>query len=281
MAGLDAASIRRALDEAAEREGTTLPDDPVVAAIASLRSGDLSRMRQVLRVPARRPADRRRANSVAGEQGDSQSSRQGADGAGCARCWTAGRCAPRPRDAGHRSPPAAPCPEVLRVELARDGLVQALAASSLEVRLRCGRALLALTDKHPELALSPPSILAVVERELTGPADDADEGAVREHIFNLLALVLEREPVQHRGAGLRLRRRVPAWHRARVSRDRPSTTPLRGAGSATLGGVGAGSRQARRRGRACGTPGSGGHDPHESQAGPPGVERMPNLDPES
>ena len=77
--------------------------------------------------------------------------------------------------------------------LARDGLVQGLAASSLEVRQRCGRALMDLTDKHPELAPSPHAVYEAVERELTGPSDD---DAVREHIFNLLSLVLEREPVR-------------------------------------------------------------------------------------
>ena len=78
--------------------------------------------------------------------------------------------------------------------IARDGLVQALAASSFEVRLRCGRALLALTDKHPELALSP----HVRPRRLSSASSRAasDDGAVREHVFNLLALVLEREPVR-------------------------------------------------------------------------------------
>jgi hypothetical protein len=75
---------------------------------------------------------------------------------------------------------------------ARDGLVQALPASSPEVRLRCGRALQALTDKHPELALSPTAVYEAVERELTGASHDA---VVREHVFNLLSLVLEREPV--------------------------------------------------------------------------------------
>ncbi len=59
--------------------------------------------------------------------------------------------------------------------------------------MRCGRALLALTETHPELASSPPAILEAVERELKGPVGDDD--AVREHVFNLLALVLEREPV--------------------------------------------------------------------------------------
>ena len=76
--------------------------------------------------------------------------------------------------------------------LARDGLVQGLADSSLEVRLRCGRALLALTDKHPELALAQPAVFEAVERELARHGDDR---TVSEHVFNLLALVLEREPV--------------------------------------------------------------------------------------
>jgi hypothetical protein len=77
--------------------------------------------------------------------------------------------------------------------LARDGLVQALATPSFEVRLRCGRALLALTDKNPELALPPHVGFQAVERELTGGNTDA---AARELVFNLLALVLEREPVK-------------------------------------------------------------------------------------
>ena len=154
--------------------------------------------------------------------------------------------------------------------LARDGLVQALAASSLEVRLRCGRALLALTDNHPELALSPPAVYAAVERELTGVVDD---GAVREHVFNLLALVLEREPVHIaalafdsadmylRGTALEYLETVlpPGIFAALVPR--------------LVSRARAGSPQARRRGGTCGTAGSCGHDSPESQAGPRRAER--------
>ena len=56
MAGIDAASIRRALDEVSDGAVTAAPhDDPVVAAIADLRSGDLPRIRRVsvLRLPTR------------------------------------------------------------------------------------------------------------------------------------------------------------------------------------------------------------------------------------
>ena len=195
MVGLDAASIRRALDEAAG-EGTTLPDDPVVAAIASLRSGDLARVRQVLRAP---PADPLIVGALIPLLANREILSQVVKALTAPGVRAAGQLVDALLDPATPDVVRRRLPLVLKScasSIARDGLVQALAASSLEVRLRCGRALLALTDKRPELALSPPSILAVVERELTGPADDADEGAVREHIFNLLALVLEREPVR-------------------------------------------------------------------------------------
>jgi ATP:ADP antiporter, AAA family len=77
--------------------------------------------------------------------------------------------------------------------IARDGLIEALESFSFEVRLRSGRALLALTDEHPELLKPLPSALALVERELLA---GGDRHTVREHVFNLLALALEREPVR-------------------------------------------------------------------------------------
>ena len=71
--------------------------------------------------------------------------------------------------------------------------MQALSASSFEVRLRCGRALLALTERHPELVVNGQFALSAVERELSNPGD---HGRVHEHVFNLLGLALEREPVR-------------------------------------------------------------------------------------
>ena len=49
MAGLDGASVRRALGDAAEPTGLDRHEDPVVAAIIELRSGDLDRIRAALR----------------------------------------------------------------------------------------------------------------------------------------------------------------------------------------------------------------------------------------
>src|SRR5262245_45125015 len=59
--------------------------------------------------------------------------------------------------------------------------------------LRCGRALLAPPDERPELQEPFPRALALAERELRG---GSEMQLVSEHVFNLLALALEREPVQ-------------------------------------------------------------------------------------
>jgi hypothetical protein len=81
------------------------------------------------------------------------------------------------------------CPSTI----ARDGLLAAIGAFGFEIRLRCGRALVALTDAEPQLQQSFPDTLGLVERELTG---GGDPHLVREHVFNLLALTLDREPVR-------------------------------------------------------------------------------------
>jgi hypothetical protein len=194
MAGIDADSIRRALDDVSERKVTAASvDDPVVAAIATLRSGDLSRIRQLLRTP---PAD----PLIVGALVPLLANRE------LLEPVVKALSAHGPRAAGQLVDALldAATPDIVRRRLpfvlkscpsirARDGLVQALAESSLEVRLRCGRALLALTDKHPELAPAPAAVYEAVERELTVASDD---GVVREHVFTLLSLVLEREPVQ-------------------------------------------------------------------------------------
>jgi hypothetical protein len=81
------------------------------------------------------------------------------------------------------------CPSTI----ARDGLLAAVGEFGFELRLRCGRALLALTDAEPQLQQSFPDTLGLVERELTR---GGDPHLVREHVFNLLALTLDREPMR-------------------------------------------------------------------------------------
>jgi hypothetical protein len=193
MAGIDAASIRRALDDVSERKvAAPSHDDPVVAAITTLRSGDLPRIRQLLRSPPTDPLIVGAlvpllANKELLEPVVKALSAHGPRAAG--QLVDALLDSATPESVRRRLPFVLKSCASIR---ARDGLVQALTGSSVEVRLRCGRALLALTDKHPELALSPAVVYEAVERELTGAGDG---GVVREHVFTLLSLVLEREPV--------------------------------------------------------------------------------------
>jgi hypothetical protein len=202
LGGLDRSAVLAALDEAGERRGAgerraavspaVPPADPMVAAIAELRSGDLARIRVALREPPRDPLLIGALVPLLARTD-------------VLRAVVAALVAYGPRTAGQLVDALLDpdTPEVVRRRLplvlkscasprARDGLLQALAASSLELRLRCGRALLALTGDHPELAAPMPAALAAVERELGG---DGDPRVVREHVFNLLALTLEREPV--------------------------------------------------------------------------------------
>ena len=168
MVGIDAVSIRRALDDISDRKSTATPDDPVVAAIASLRSGDLSRILQVLRAP---PTDPLLVGALVPLLANREILKQVVKALTAFGTRATGQLVDALLD------PATPdivrrrLPFVLKScasSLARDGLVQALATSNFEVRLRCGRALMALTDTHPELALAPQVGLQVVERELTG-----------------------------------------------------------------------------------------------------------------
>jgi hypothetical protein len=202
LGGLDRSAVLQALGEAGERRGVgerrtaaptgARPPDPVGAAMTELRSDDLARIRAALREPPRSPLLIDALVPLLGRTD-------------VLRPTVAALSAYGPRAAGHLvdallDPETSDVvrrrlPLVLKScasSLARDGLVQALDAPSLELRLRCGRALLALTGNHPELAPPTPAVLAAVQRELGG---DGDPHVVREHVFNLLALTLEREPV--------------------------------------------------------------------------------------
>jgi hypothetical protein len=106
-----------------------------------------------------------------------------------------------------------PTPDAIR------GLTGALDDRRFEVRYRAGRALLHLRRTDPALAVDAAAILAAVEREVDVergvwdsrrlvdedlvPWDEEDAELLRiradrgmEHVFNLLALVLPREPVR-------------------------------------------------------------------------------------
>jgi hypothetical protein len=190
VGGVDPEALRRALGAAPAR-----PADPVVRAVAELRSGDAGRIQAALRdlpkdplliaalVPllARRDLVRPAVDALV------------SFGPRAAGEMAAALCDPATSPVVRRRLPLAlrTCPS----PIARDGLLAGLDAPAFDIRLRCGRALLALTDAHPELLRPFPSAHPDIGRDIWrdgGP----DPGLRREHLFNLLALAYEREPMR-------------------------------------------------------------------------------------
>jgi hypothetical protein len=199
MTGLARASLQRVLgsvegkDTRAAPVLAAVPADPVVAAIVELRSQNVTRIRAALRHALRDPLlvgalvpllarDDLVRPVVAALTGF---------GARAAGEMAAVLLDPSAPAVVRRRLPLAlkSCPSTL----ARDALLTSLESPAFELRLRCGRALIALTDEHPRLLVRFPGVLALVDREIGG---DAEPHLVREHIFNLLTLALEREPAR-------------------------------------------------------------------------------------
>ncbi|HET6898173.1 MAG TPA: hypothetical protein VFK70_07490 [Vicinamibacteria bacterium] len=192
LGGLDRSAILAALGEAGERKGAgARHSDPVVTAVADLRSGDPARIRAALGPPLRDPL---LIGAVIPLLARSDVLRPAVDALVACGPRAAGQLVDAMLDPGTPEVVRRRIPLVLKScasPLAREGLVQALAAPSRELRIRSGRALLVLTGDHPELAVPTAEALAAVERELAA----GDAGDAREHVFNLLALALEREPM--------------------------------------------------------------------------------------
>ena len=193
MTGLDRDALLRAVGSSETVRPPAVPTDPVVAAIVELRSGDLLRIRAALRDPPRDPL-------IIGALIPLLSRDD------LVRSVVSALAAFKERAAGEMVSvlldPATPALVRRRLPLAlkscpspiaRDGLTTALGLFTLVIRLRCGRALLALTDDHPELQKYIPDGLSLVEQEL---ARGGDPDILKEHVFNLLALTLERESMR-------------------------------------------------------------------------------------
>jgi hypothetical protein len=193
MAGLDQAAVLKALGSAGVPRAAVLPADPVVAAIVEFRSGDLLRIRAAL---SNHPRDPLIIGALVQLLANDDAVRMAVSALGTFGSRAAGEMVSVLLD------PATP--DVIRRRLplalkscgspiARDGLIAGLEEFDFEFRLRCGRAVLALTDEHPELLKPVPAALRLVESALRA---DGPPHLIREHVFTLLALALEREPVQ-------------------------------------------------------------------------------------
>jgi len=193
MTGLDRASVLRALGTSETVRPAAPPADPVIAAIVELRSGDLVRIRAALRDPPRDPLIIAALVQLFSRDDVVRMvvSALAKFGGRAAGEMVSVLLDPMTPEVIRRRLPLAlkSCPS----PLARDGLFAGLDAAEFEIRLRCGRALLTLTDEHPELHQAFPNALTLVERELAG---GGEMHLIREHVFNLLALALEREPVR-------------------------------------------------------------------------------------
>ncbi len=193
MAGLDQAAVLKALGSPTAVRAPAPTVDPVVAAIVEFRSGDPLRIRAALRNPPRDPLI---IGALVQLLANDDSVRLVVSALATFGARAAGEMVsvlldPATPDVIRRRLPLAlkSCPS----PIARDGLVAALGGFDFEIRLRCGRAALSLTDEHAELLEPIPTALSLVERELGA---DGPPHVVREHVFNLLALGLEREPVR-------------------------------------------------------------------------------------
>jgi hypothetical protein len=193
MTGLDRAAVLRAMGTPDTARTIAAPADPAVAAIIEFRSGDLLRIRAALRDPPKDPIIigplvQLLARDGVVRQVTEALARFGARAAGE---MVSVLLDPATPDVIRRRLPLAlkSCPS----PVARDGLWAAIEAVDFETRLRCGRALLALTDERAELRKPFPEALALVEREV---GSGGDKHLVREHVFHLLALALDREPVR-------------------------------------------------------------------------------------
>jgi hypothetical protein len=193
MAGLDQAALLKALGSPATVRPAASPADPVVTALIELRSADLLRIRAALRNPPRDPLIIGALVQLLATDDVVRMVVSALDtfGSRAAGEMVSVLLDPTTPEVLRRRLPLAlkSCPS----PIARDGLLAALEEFDFEIRLRCGRAVLALTDEHPELLKPVPTAISLVERELGG---DGAPHLVREHVFNLLALTLEREPVR-------------------------------------------------------------------------------------
>jgi ATP/ADP translocase len=189
---LDRNTLLREIEAIRARDEAASPD-PLLQAIADLRSGDKGLVRLVLRQPPSPPAAlvahllpllaqddlflealralRRMAPEVTGQLLDALLD-------------------PREDPAMRRR-----VPRVLKVCATRravDGLVEGLRDELLDVREQCAIALASITGRHPELSVPRSAVFAVVLREVNGM-----QGVLElDHVFTLLSLALEREPLQ-------------------------------------------------------------------------------------
>jgi hypothetical protein len=178
------------LPSAIEDAGTA--SDATLEAITDLRSGDEGRIRRVLAAEPPEPAlvphvipllarDRLFADVVTTLRRSGESA--------------VGQFLDAVLDPAQPSVVRRRVPRVLKAfptPRAFHGLFAVVAEVPFDVRYRCGQALLRMRTANPALAATPAAVFSAAARELEGGAGG---GRVVEHVFTLLALGLDREPL--------------------------------------------------------------------------------------
>ena len=185
LAGLDRAGVQRALGATSgagpAASAAPPPVDPVVAAIADLRSGDAARLRGALARPAARPARGGRARAAP------RPPRRAAPGGGGARdlrrargrrsSWTRCSTPRRPTGCGGACRPSSVLRVAARPRRPRGGTAARGPRATPALRSRA-RSL--SPSRRPELVVPREAVLGAAELAL---ADGGTRGLLREHLL--------------------------------------------------------------------------------------------------
>lgn len=174
-------------------------DDPLLHAIADLRSGNARRVRA--RLSARRAIDPLLVPFVIPLLGKHETLRDAIAALRTVAHRATGQLVDALLDPEVDDVVRRRLPRVLstcRTQRAADGLVAGLDDERFEVRDWCAVALETIVEKTPDIRIDPDTAFAAARRE----AESIPRGSARiddrriEHVFRVLALVLDREPVR-------------------------------------------------------------------------------------
>jgi hypothetical protein len=203
VAALEREARRPAVTEEQEPAGAAAPaagvPDPLLDAIAGLRSGDTERIRGVLAAAAE--PDPKLVSHVIGLLarddlfGDAvKTLRKSAS-----RCT--GQLVDALLDSTQDPVVRRRIPRVLKAtptQRAADGLLEGLRDERLDLRYRCAQALGRMKEQNPSLAIPRHEVIAAALREIAlgRSAGRSLEGRSLDHVFSILALSLERQPLE-------------------------------------------------------------------------------------
>ena len=169
------------------------PPDPIVETIRDLHSKDPLRIRTVLRAPELEPSV---VTHVIPLLGQDDQARDAVRALRSVVARTTGQLIDALVDNRQPASVRRRMPRVLKsctTQRAADGLILGLADEAFAVRYECGVALARIAERDSKLRIDRDTVLAVVETELER---HRSEDKLMQHVFNLLSLVLDNEPLK-------------------------------------------------------------------------------------